>query len=168
MQIIKASSESQREQSRLLINEAMPRGQLILKNNIELIAVEDREKELSNNRELFILEDNNLVMGTVVLQLTENEGYVLYLTRHPEVSKGFGKTLLETAENQAIAYGKQNIRLSIVYHPECTQQKLEKWYCDQGYQFLCEIQPDAKQKKVWKPCFEEKTVFKYFTKSLKK
>ncbi len=128
MQIILAVTESQREQSRTLINWIFPMRQPILRKDRELITLEERDQKLKDKDLIILCTDTN-VLGTALLETAEDAAYVSYLTRHPDLPKGYGKQLMTFAENRAKdIHRKRKMRVSTVYHPECHQQDLVDWY----------------------------------------
>ncbi len=168
MEPILSTTETHREQSRVLINWVLPIRQHILRKDQELISFDNRDKVLFNEgKELIILIKKNEVVGTLLLEIASDAAYISYLTRRPDLPKGSGKILIEFAENRANKmHKKQKIRVSTVYHPECTQQDLVDWYYDLGYRFLQDEPAKKFQQLAWEPRYREKAYFRYFEKAL--
>ncbi len=138
MQLGIASTETDVEQSGVLINTVFAMSQHILRKESELISIEKRDEELSGEiKELLVLRKQSQIVGTVVLQLAHEAAYVVYLTRDTSQRKGIGKTLMAYAEARAKnTHEKKKMRASTVYHPKYPQTKLISWYEAQGYKLL--------------------------------
>jgi hypothetical protein len=168
MEPIISTNETQREQGRVLINRVFPTRQHILRKDQELISLDNRDKVLFNDgKELIILIKENEVVGTLLLEIAPEAAYISYLTRHPDLPKGSGKILMTFAENRANKlHNKQRIRVSTVYHSECTQQGLVDWYYSLGYRFLLDKPANKNHQLAWELQYREKVYFRYFEKDL--
>jgi hypothetical protein len=101
------------------------------------------------------------------LTIAPDSAYVSYLTKAPKLSKGYGKDLMNFAENRAKkVHSKNKMRVSTVHHPECDQKSLENWYTEElGYQFLLTRPSNPQEQQAWKPNYQS-SEFKYFEKNL--
>ncbi len=163
-----AATEAEREAARILINQTFFISQPILKEECALISLEYRETVLvGENKELLILCIDNKVVGTAVLEIAPDSAYVSYLTRDPSLPKGYGKDLMDFAENRAKkVYSKNKMRVSTVHHLECNQKRLEDWYTKKlGYRFLLTQSSTPEQQQTWKPNCRN-AAFNYFEKNL--
>ena len=100
-----AVTESDREQSRALINSVFPAYQYILRQDQELIPLHIRDIVLLGcDRDLIILRKGDEVVGTALLGMATGTAYISYSTRHPKLPKGSGKLLIQFAEHRAHKY----------------------------------------------------------------
>jgi GNAT superfamily N-acetyltransferase len=144
-----ATTDSDREKCKALINKFFPESQSVLSKGYHLISHENCTKELlREDRELFMLHDpisKNLI-GTVLLTLGEKRqsfACIQYLITHPNFRNlGHGRCLLEHAENRAIQHGKKEIYISVVYHPKFPAEadELVKFYTKRGYEEKRELE----------------------------
>lgn len=164
-----AITETEREQSRLLINRVFPERQPILRKDRELISTKNRDSIFfGEGKELIILGNDNVILGTAILGMDNDAAYVIYLTKDPDLPKGAGKLLMTFAENRAKnVHHKKIMRVSIVYHPKCTQKRLEDWYTKElGFKFYAKQNATPDQQLDWEPEYLPNTYFKFFEKNL--
>jgi ribosomal protein S18 acetylase RimI-like enzyme len=84
-------------------------------------------------REFYCLEDNNILIGFIVIEKSENEKGTFYIEKvaiHPEFRhKGKGKQIMDFAENRINELGGKQISVGLVDE----NQRLKDWYKSLGY-----------------------------------
>lgn len=171
--IKKAETESDKNQCRILINRVFRASQLVSRQDCDMISAEELHQELSGEgKEVYMLCQKNTgaLIGTVLLILykTLDAADVCYLAISPD-QRGFGlgTVLMQHIEQRAKTLGKKVIRLSVVYHPQHTQAKLEQWYIQQGYRYTESQFANEQEKLRWfAPEYRDEICFKVLEKRL--
>jgi ribosomal protein S18 acetylase RimI-like enzyme len=84
-------------------------------------------------REFYCLEDNNIPIGFIALEKSENEKDTFYIEKvaiHPDYRhKGKGKQIMEFVEKRINELGGKRISVGLID----VNKELKDWYKSQGY-----------------------------------
>lgn len=101
--------------------------------NNAFITPKELYSQLTENREFYYYEENNIIIGFIALEQSLNNQNIFYIEKvavHPDFrNKGLGKELMNFAIFRIIQLGGQEISIGLID----SNHKLKDWYNNQGF-----------------------------------
>lgn len=155
-------------QAAAVINQAFLK-QVVARTDRQTITADDIQNHiLDESKEAFVIEnESGRILGAALITLEQNYVYIWCVSVLAEFQGlELGKKLMNFIENRALTVHKKQLAiLSVVHHPEHTQQRLIAWYESQGYEYVYTQEP-SNISAIWKKEFHKGLALKVFQKKL--
>jgi ribosomal protein S18 acetylase RimI-like enzyme len=165
-----AVTAADREECRELINRSFQRHLLVHRQRGMIPPEKSDQLLLGDQKQLIMMEEEDSLVGTLLLELVGESAFIEYLTIVPErQGEGLGKRILQFAEARARVAKYTKVGLSVACHPEDRNiHKLLRWYEDLGYVYseTVKLDPESDVMQTIDPKYVKETSFTYLYKEV--